>query len=156
MITIAPDAHCDEAVGLARNMGSRRLEAIALFILAEAALHTRRYGDLREIGSRSLELSRAIDDQEGMALALSRLGMGAAQETRLEEAWSQLGEALEYANSLWVPGIAANCCYGLAVVAARWNDPVRGARLVWERRTSCDEPAAACCCLPRPTPATTH
>ena len=43
-------AHCDEAVRLARNLGSTRLEAIALFILAEAALHTRRYDDLREIG----------------------------------------------------------------------------------------------------------
>ena len=123
-------AHCDEAVGLARKLGSPRLEAIALFILAEAALHTRRYGDLREIGGRSLELSRAIDDQEGMALALCALGLGAAHETRLDEAWSQLGEALEYANSLGFPGIAAGCCYGLAVVAAGWSDPVRGARLL--------------------------
>ncbi len=123
-------AHCDEAVRLARNLDSRRLEAIALFILAEAALHTRRYGDLREVGARSLELSRASDDQEGMALALSRLGMGAAHEARLDEAWSQLGEALEYANSLGFRGNAADCCYGLAVVAVGWSDPVRGARLV--------------------------
>ena len=117
-------AHCDEAVSLARKLGSPRLEAIALFILAEAALHTRRYGDLREIGGRSLELSRANDDQEGMALALCGLGMGATHETRLDEAWSQLVEALEYANSLGFRGIAAGCCYGLAVVAAGWNDPV--------------------------------
>ena len=65
-----------------------------------------------------------------MALALWRLGTGAAQETRLEEAWRQLGEALEYANSLGFRGISGNCCYGLAVVAAGWNDPVRSARLV--------------------------
>ena len=123
-------AHCDEAVGIARRMGSTRLEAIALFILAEAALHTRRYGDLREIGGRSLELSRAIEDQEGMALALSRLGMGAAHEARLDEARSQLGEALEYANSLGFSGVPAICCYGLAVVAAGWSEPVRGARLL--------------------------
>ena len=122
--------HCDEAVSLARKLGSTRLEAIALFILAEAALHTRRYGELRKMGGRSLELSRAIDDQEGMALALCGLGTGAAHESRLEEAWSQLGEALEYANSLGFRGLAAGCCYGLAVVAAGWNDPVRGARLV--------------------------
>ena len=123
-------SHCDEAVSLARKLDSRRIEAIALFILAEAALHTRKYDELREIGGRSLELSRAIDDQEGMALALWRLGMGAAQETRLEEAWRQLGEALEYANSLGFRGISGNCCYGLAVVAAGWSDPVRSARLV--------------------------
>ncbi len=123
-------AHCDDAVRLARNLDSRRLEAIALFILADAALHTRRYGDLREVGARSLELSRAGNDEEGMGLALSRLGMGAAHEERLEEAWSQLGEALEYANSLGFRGSAADCCYGLAVVAAGWSDPVRGARLV--------------------------
>jgi tetratricopeptide (TPR) repeat protein len=122
--------HCDEAVSLARKLGSARLEAIALFVLAEAALHTRRYGDLQEVGGRSLELSRANDDQEGMALALWRLGMGAAQETRLEEAWSQLGEALECANSLGYRGISGNCCYGLAVVAAARGDPVRSARLV--------------------------
>ncbi len=123
-------AHCDEAVGIARRMGSTRLEAIALFILAEAALHTRRYDDLREIGGRSLELSRAIEDQEGMALALSRLGMGAAYEARLDEARSQLGEALEYANSLGFSGVPAICCYGLAVVASGWSEPVRGARLL--------------------------
>ena len=122
--------HCDEAVSLARKLGSSRLEAIALFILAEAALHTRRFGDLREIGGRSLELSGANDDQEGMALALCALGLGATHETRLDEAWSQLVEALEYAHSLGFRGIAAGCCYGLAVVAAGWNDPLRGAHLL--------------------------
>jgi predicted ATPase len=123
-------AHCDEAVGLARGLGSRRIEAIALFILAEAALHTRRYADLQEVGGRALELSRAIDDQEGMALALSRLGMGAVCESRLDEASSQLGEALEYATTLGFPGTGAICCYGLAVVSAGWGDPVRAARLL--------------------------
>jgi predicted ATPase/DNA-binding SARP family transcriptional activator len=123
-------AHCDEAVRVARNLGSGRLEAIALFILAEVALHMRRYGDLQEIGERSLELSRAIDDQEGIALVLSRLGMGAAHAARLEEARGQLGDALELATGLGFPGIAANCCYGLALVAAGWGDAGRGARLV--------------------------
>ncbi len=123
-------AHCDEAVSVARRVESRRLEAIALFILAEAALHTRRYADLRETGARSLELALTIEDHEAMALALSRLGMGAAHEGQLKEARSQLGEALAHASSLGFPGIASDCCYGLALVSADWGDPVRGARLL--------------------------
>ena len=65
-------AHCDEAA-LARGLGSRRIEAIALFILAEAALHTHRYLEVREVGGRALELARDIDDGEAMALALIRV-----------------------------------------------------------------------------------
>jgi predicted ATPase/DNA-binding SARP family transcriptional activator len=121
---------CDEAVELARSMGSSRLEAVALFILAEAALHTRRYADVQEVGGRALELARSIEDREAMALALNRLGMGAVHENRLEEASTQLLEALAHGMSLGFPAIGAVSCDGLAVVAAAWGDPVRAARLL--------------------------
>ncbi|MDQ3672594.1 MAG: hypothetical protein M3364_09215 [Actinomycetota bacterium] len=106
------------------------MEAVALFILAEAALHGGRYEEVREVGGRALELARAVDDGEVMALVLARLGMGAAHEGRLEEAAGELIEALGYVNLLGFPETGAWCCEGLALVAAQWGDPARAARLL--------------------------
>ena len=106
------------------------MEALASFIFAEAALQTRKYADLDDVGGRALGLARAIDDQEAMALVLSRLGMGSVGKRQFAEASRHLREALEHATTLGFPGIGAVCCYGLAAVSVDWGQPVRAARLL--------------------------
>jgi tetratricopeptide (TPR) repeat protein len=122
--------HCDESVAVARVSGDARLEAIALFVLAESCLHGGRYADVRDVGGRALELARTVDDQEVIAIVLARLGVGAAHERRLEEATEHLTEALEHARAIGFPEAAAWCCEGLALVVAGQGDPVCAARML--------------------------
>jgi hypothetical protein len=83
------------------------------------------------VGERALALARSAgDDDEVIALALARLGIGAVHERRLAEASDHLTAALGHAQSLGFPETAAWCCEGLAVVAAERGDPARGARLL--------------------------
>jgi len=122
--------HCDESVAVARAAGDVRLEALALFILAEGSLHAGRYADVRDVGGRALGLARTAGDREVIAIVLARLGVGAAHERRLDEASEQLVEAVEHARALGFPETAAWCCEGLALVAAERGDIVRAARLL--------------------------
>jgi ATP/maltotriose-dependent transcriptional regulator MalT len=123
-------SHGDESVAVARAAGSVRLEALALFVLAEGCLHGGRYAEVREVGGRALELARAADDQEAIALVLARLGIAAAHDRRLDGATERLTEAVEHARALGFPETAAWCCEGLGLVAAERGDPVRAARLL--------------------------
>jgi hypothetical protein len=52
-----------------------RLEAAALFILAEGLLHGERYGDVRNVGGYALALARIAGDPEVIAIVLARLGI---------------------------------------------------------------------------------
>jgi hypothetical protein len=106
------------------------LEALALFVLVEGCLHSGRYTDVRDVGGHALELARAADDKEVIALVLARLGMAAAHERRLDEATERLTEAVEHARALGFPETAAWCCEGLGLVAAERGDPGRAARLL--------------------------
>ena len=122
--------HCDESVAVARAAGDVRLEALALFILAEGSLHGGRYADVRDVGGRALGLARTAGDTEVIAIVLARLGIAAAHERRLDEASEHLTEAVEHARALGFPETAAWCCEGLALVAAERGDVVRAARLL--------------------------
>jgi hypothetical protein len=117
-------------VAVARAADDVRLEALALFILAEGALHGGRYADVRDVGGRALGLARTAGDTEVTALVLARLGMAAAHERRYDEASEHLTEAVEHARALGFPETAAWCCEGLALVAADQGDVVRAARLL--------------------------
>ena len=110
--------------------GDVRLEALALFILAEGLLHGGRYADVRDVGGRALGLARTVGDTEVIAIVLARLGIAAAHERRLDEASEHLTEAVEHARALGFPETAAWCCEGLALVAAEPGDVVRAARLL--------------------------
>jgi tetratricopeptide (TPR) repeat protein len=122
--------HCAEATAVARAAGDGRLEAVALFILAEGMLHGERYGDVRDIGGRALGLARTAGDPEVIAIVLARLGIAAAHERRFDEAAEHLIEAMTSAHSLGFPDTAAWCCDGLALVAAERGDYIRAARLI--------------------------
>jgi hypothetical protein len=117
-------------VAAARAEGSRRIEAIAHFILAETALNSRRYADALEVGGRALELARALGDSEVMALVLARTGMATAHEGRLDEAATRLREGLDHVQVLGFSETGAWCCEGLAFVAAQTGDASRAARLL--------------------------
>jgi non-specific serine/threonine protein kinase len=122
--------HCDESVAVARAAEDVRLEALALFILAEGALHAGSYDDVHDVGERALGIARTAADSEVIALSLARLGIAAAHEGRLDEAEEHLVEAVEHARALVFPETAAWCCEGLALVAAERGDAVRAARLI--------------------------
>ncbi len=122
--------HCDESVAVARAAGDVRLEAMALFILAEGLLHGGRYRDVHEVGARALVLARTVGDPETIAIVLARLGIAAAHEGRLDEASQHLVEALEQARAIGFPETAAWCCDGLALLAAVAGDVVRAAHLL--------------------------
>ena len=117
-------------MAVARAAGDVRLEALALFILAEGSLHGGRYADVRDVGGRALGLARTAGDTEVIAIVLARLGIAAAHERRLDEASEHLAEAMEHARALGFPETAAWCCEGLALVAAELGDVVRAARLL--------------------------
>jgi tetratricopeptide (TPR) repeat protein len=117
-------------MAVAHSAGDVRLEAVALFILTEGLLHGGRYAEVREVGSRALELARTAGDPEVIAIVLARLGIAAALEHRLEEAAEHLTEALGHARTLGFPETAGWCCEGLALVAAARDDSARAARLL--------------------------
>ena len=117
-------------MAVAHAAGDVRLEAVALFILAEGLLHDGRYADVRDVGSRALALARTAGDPEVISIVLARLGIAAAREHALEEAAEHLTEALEHARALNFPETAGWCCEGLALVAAELGDCVRAARLL--------------------------
>jgi hypothetical protein len=117
-------------VAVARAAGDTRLEALALFILAEGYLHGGRYADVRELGGRAVTLARLTSDSEVIALSLARVGIAAALERRLDVATEHLAEAVEHARALGFPETAAWCCEGLALVAAELGQDVRAARLL--------------------------
>ena len=121
---------CEESMAVARAAGNVRLEALALFILAEGLLHGERYAEVRDVGVRALALARTVGDPEIIALVLARLGIAAAHEHRMQEAAEHLTEAVEHARALGFPDTAAWCCEGLALVAAERGDFVRAARLL--------------------------
>jgi predicted ATPase/DNA-binding SARP family transcriptional activator len=116
------------SVAAARKGGARRLEGMAWFILAETELHAGQYERACAAGTRALELLRAIEDHEGMAITLARLGLANVHSGRPAEAVAELREALEHVEllSFWETG--AWCCDGLALLAARGGDPVGAAR----------------------------
>jgi len=118
------------SVVAAREGGARRLEGMAWFILAETELHAGEYERARAAGTRALELLRAIEDHEGMAITLARLALADVHSGRLADAVVELREALEQVEllSFWETG--AWCCDGLAVLVARGGDPVGAARLL--------------------------
>ena len=117
-------------MAVARAAGDVRLEALALFILAEGLLHGQRYAEVREVGGRALVLARTTADPEVIAIVLARLGIAAAHECRMDEAADHLTEAMAHARDLGFPDTAAWCCEGLALVAAERGDFVRAAKLL--------------------------
>jgi predicted ATPase/DNA-binding SARP family transcriptional activator len=124
-----------EAVAAAREGGARRLEGLAWFTLAETELHAGNYARARAAGTRALEPLRAMEDHEGMAITLARLGLADALSGRDADAVAELREALEHVEllSFWETG--AWCCEGLALLAARSGDPIGAARLVGTAET---------------------
>jgi predicted ATPase/DNA-binding SARP family transcriptional activator len=123
-------ARSEESVAIARKAQSLRGEALATFIFAEAALNCGRHAEAVEAGDRALELARTVDDREVMSLALGRMGMAALHEERLVDARDRLLEAIGYARELGFAEAATWACDGLALVAARWKDAPRAARLL--------------------------
>ena len=117
-------------MAVARKAEGPRMEALAAFIFAEAALNCGRYPDASAAGERALELAQPTDDREVMSLALGRIGIAALHEGRLVDARDRLLESIGHASELGFAEPATWDCDGLALVAVRWGDASRAAGLL--------------------------
>ena len=120
--------YSEEAVALARELGSRRDLAVALISLAQ--LH-RMEGqlDVAELLYReALSLIRELGDQEATAIGLLNLAMVSIGQARGEQAQSMLAEALSIAKQIGsrhVGQSAIEVAASLCVLYEAWDNAAR-------------------------------
>ena len=111
--------HHAQSLALARGLGRRREEGLALGNLGDVAIMLGAYDDARDLFAQSLVINREVGDAESTAIALMCLGLIALRGGGdRDEAGTLFGESLALFLELGFTERVGTCLAGLAAVGA--------------------------------------
>ncbi|MGD8394115.1 MAG: protein kinase [Candidatus Eiseniibacteriota bacterium] len=133
--------HYDESLGISRELGDRYLQAVALGRLGQVA---KRCGDREgalDLNREALAVHRRLGRRREVAttlLALADLLLEAPDGEAVEpgEVEAMLAEAVELGRDVGHWRVVAEALTGLALLAERYDDPARAARLLGASRAT--------------------
>lgn len=132
-------AFSEEALAVAREVGDRKTEFLALNEQADNALYVGEYGLAEELFSQGLAVARETGDEAGVSLGLAELGILYSLQGRFDEAGAMLEESLAMSEKL---GDKAGAAMRLSKPAGRgggaWICAVRSG-LLWSRSRMFEE-----------------
>lgn len=128
---------CLAAVSRADSRPPDLFHSKAISATTQILWWTGRYEETRRWAETHAAVAARIDDQQGLSLALARLGSVARSMGRLEDARRHNAEALEVARRVGLASLQADAMYGLAAVATscgRFDDAAKRFQEVIELR----------------------